>query len=381
MDEDGAAERSHRIDGGRELRISATSLRPHTTTSAPAARKPSAIPVRSPRSAGHHHDPAAEVERTRRGGEIECGHCCLPVSDWYCPDAVSDHAECVPAPPSAQRRVSQVAIRCRGRIRTTGAGHAHHNPSEGPRHCRSGHRPPSGQRPGRRRLVRPGCRGDRRRARPEQPGGDRPSRGSGGSCAGVDIKEIQVPGGRGPDRAPIGAVSVAFAAVYECEVPVIAAVHGFLPRRRGGNPWRQRWTSSWPPMTPRSGFSEVDRGCTRGGLTHPSRLVPQHLDALDGLHRSAGHRRRAAWATTAQCCRWCPPTPWSRRPTRWRRTLPPRVPPSSAGPRNPSTGSTPSTSRRATGSSRASPYELHVAGVADEQRAAFVEKRDAEPTA
>ena len=47
-----------------------------------------------------------------------------------------------------------------------------------------------------------------------------------GFCAGVDIKEIQARG----DDALIGAnrgCFAAFAAVYECEVPVIAAVHGF----------------------------------------------------------------------------------------------------------------------------------------------------------
>ncbi len=45
-----------------------------------------------------------------------------------------------------------------------------------------------------------------------------------GFCACVDIKEIQAKG----DAALIGAnrgCFAAFAAVYECEVPVIAAVH------------------------------------------------------------------------------------------------------------------------------------------------------------
>src|SRR5689334_14838233 len=48
-----------------------------------------------------------------------------------------------------------------------------------------------------------------------------------GFCAGVDIKEIQ----RSPGNdVLIGAnrgCYAAFAAVYECAVPVIAAVHGF----------------------------------------------------------------------------------------------------------------------------------------------------------
>ena len=46
-----------------------------------------------------------------------------------------------------------------------------------------------------------------------------------GFCAGVDIKELQA-----DPKAIIGVnrgCYAAFAAVYECEVPVIAAVHGF----------------------------------------------------------------------------------------------------------------------------------------------------------
>ena len=59
-----------------------------------------------------------------------------------------------------------------------------------------------------------------------------------GFNAGVDIKEIQAKG----QEALIGVnrgCFEAFAAVYECAVPVIAAVHGLLPRRRY-RPDRQR---------------------------------------------------------------------------------------------------------------------------------------------
>ncbi len=53
-----------------------------------------------------------------------------------------------------------------------------------------------------------------------------------GFNAGVDIKEMQADRGF---TALLGAnrgCFAAFAAVYECAVPVIAAVHGLLPRRR-----------------------------------------------------------------------------------------------------------------------------------------------------
>src|SRR6266567_7269519 len=50
-----------------------------------------------------------------------------------------------------------------------------------------------------------------------------------GFCAGVDIKEMQRPQ-EGGHEALLGANQgcfAAFAAVYDCAVPVIAAVHGF----------------------------------------------------------------------------------------------------------------------------------------------------------
>ena len=47
-----------------------------------------------------------------------------------------------------------------------------------------------------------------------------------GFCAGVDIKELQREG-KGALIAVNHACFAAFAAVYDCPVPVFAAVHGF----------------------------------------------------------------------------------------------------------------------------------------------------------
>ena len=62
-----------------------------------------------------------------------------------------------------------------------------------------------------------------------------------GFCAGVDIKEIQRAPGH---QALLGAsrgCSAAFAAVYDCPVPVIAAARGDQQRGRGvGQPDRRR---------------------------------------------------------------------------------------------------------------------------------------------
>src|SRR5947209_446356 len=48
-----------------------------------------------------------------------------------------------------------------------------------------------------------------------------------GFCAGVDIKEMQRTPGNEALLGANGGRAAAFAAVYDCAVPVIAAVHGF----------------------------------------------------------------------------------------------------------------------------------------------------------
>ena len=117
-----------------------------------------------------------------------------------------------------------------------------------------------------------------------------------GFCAGVDIKEIQAEG----DEALIGAnrgCFAAFAAVYDCEVPVIAAVHGFCLGGGIGLAGNADIVVASEDAT--FGLPEVDRGAL-GAATHLSRLVPQHRMRVDGLHGQAGHRRRAR-TTTARC--------------------------------------------------------------------------------
>ncbi|WP_128377739.1 enoyl-CoA hydratase family protein [Streptomyces cavernae] len=94
-----------------------------------------------------------------------------------------------------------------------------------------------------------------------------------GFNAGVDIKEIQA---RGHD-ALIGANQgcfEAFAAVYECEVPVVAAVHGFC--LGGGIGLVGNADAIVASDDATFGLPELDRGAL-GAATHLSRLVPQHL--------------------------------------------------------------------------------------------------------
>jgi len=95
-----------------------------------------------------------------------------------------------------------------------------------------------------------------------------------GFCAGVDIKEMQRTVGHG---ALIGAnrgCFAAFAAVYDCPVPVIAAVHGFCLGGGVGLVGNADIVVASDDAT--FGLPEVDRGAL-GAATHLARLVPQHL--------------------------------------------------------------------------------------------------------
>ncbi|MFI8325117.1 enoyl-CoA hydratase family protein [Streptomyces sp. NPDC085529] len=95
-----------------------------------------------------------------------------------------------------------------------------------------------------------------------------------GFNAGVDIKELQR--ATGPE-AIIGAnhgCAEAFSAVYACEVPVVAAVHGFC--LGGGIGLVGNADAIVASDDAAFGLPELDRGAL-GAATHLARLVPQHL--------------------------------------------------------------------------------------------------------
>ncbi|MEU7136360.1 enoyl-CoA hydratase family protein [Streptomyces sp. NPDC046261] len=95
-----------------------------------------------------------------------------------------------------------------------------------------------------------------------------------GFNAGVDIKELQRTPGH---QALLGAnhgCAEAFAAVYECAVPVVAAVHGFCLGGGIGLVGNADAVVASDDAT--FGLPELDRGAL-GAATHLARLVPQHL--------------------------------------------------------------------------------------------------------
>jgi enoyl-CoA hydratase/carnithine racemase len=99
-----------------------------------------------------------------------------------------------------------------------------------------------------------------------------------GFCAGVDIKEMQqTRTQQGGHEALLGASRgcyAAFAAVYDCPVPVIAAVHGFCLGGGVGLAGSADIVIAAQDAT--FGLPEVDRGAL-GAATHLARLVPQPL--------------------------------------------------------------------------------------------------------
>src|SRR5271170_4126580 len=193
-----------------------------------------------------------------------------------------------------------------------------------------------------------------------------------GFCAGVDIKEIQA---RGND-ALVGVnrgCAAAFSAVYDCEVPVIAAVHGFCLGGGIGLVGNADIVVASDDAT--FGLPEVDRGAL-GAATHLSRLVPQHRmrsmvytakpASAAELHGYGSVLRvipsdelvDAAYEVAADIA--------TKSPTIIRRA------------KESLNGIDPVDVRRSYRFEQGFTYELHVRGVADEQRAAFVEKRDAD---
>ncbi|MFE4454297.1 enoyl-CoA hydratase family protein [Streptomyces sp. NPDC056796] len=95
-----------------------------------------------------------------------------------------------------------------------------------------------------------------------------------GFNAGVDIKEMQRSAGH---EALLGAnhgCAEAFAAVYDCQVPVVAAVQGFC--LGGGIGLVGNADAVVASEDATFGLPELDRGAL-GAATHLARLVPQHL--------------------------------------------------------------------------------------------------------
>jgi enoyl-CoA hydratase len=110
-----------------------------------------------------------------------------------------------------------------------------------------------------------------------------------GFNAGVDIKEFQNEVGFQKLVGANRGCFAAFAAVYECPVPVLVAVQGFC--LGGGIGLAGNADIVIASDDARFGLPEVDRGAL-GAATHMSRLVP--------LHKARAMVYTAAWASAQE---------------------------------------------------------------------------------
>jgi enoyl-CoA hydratase/carnithine racemase len=196
--------------------------------------------------------------------------------------------------------------------------------------------------------------------------------GARGFCAGVDIKELSHAG----PEALIGvnrACFAAFAAVYECAVPVIAAVHGFC--LGGGIGLAGNADLIVASEDASFGLPEVDRGAL-GAATHLARMVPQHkLRAMvytgrrasaAELHQYGSVERVVERAGLRAAARELAAEIAAKSPTVMRAA------------KESLNGIDPVDVRKSYRFEQGFTYELHLSGVADEARRAFVEKRPAQ---
>jgi enoyl-CoA hydratase len=119
-----------------------------------------------------------------------------------------------------------------------------------------------------------------------------------GFCAGVDIKEMQRTASYDALLGANRGCAAAFAAVYDCAVPVIAAVHGFCLGGGVGIAGNADMIVAARGAT--FGLPEVDRGAL-GAATHLSRLVPQHrMRAMVYLAETATAEELCAYGSVYQ---------------------------------------------------------------------------------
>jgi len=194
-----------------------------------------------------------------------------------------------------------------------------------------------------------------------------------GFNAGVDIKEMQATEGY---AALIGAnrgCYAAFAAVYECAVPVIAAVNGFC---LGGGIGLVGNADIIVAATDATfGLPEVDRGAL-GAATHLARLVPQH--------RMRAMVYTSATATAAELHQFgsvlevVEPEGLRDAALRVAAKIAEKSPTVIRAAKESLNGIDPVDVKRSYRFEQGFTFELNLSGVSDEARDAFVDKRDAE---
>jgi enoyl-CoA hydratase len=192
-----------------------------------------------------------------------------------------------------------------------------------------------------------------------------------GFNAGVDIKEMQAAEGF---EALIGAnrgCYAAFAAVYECAVPVVAAVNGFCLGGGIGLVGNADVIVAADDAT--FGLPEVDRGAL-GAATHLARLVPQH--------KMRAMVYTSATATAAELHHYgsvlavVPPAELRDAAFAVANQIAAKSPAVIRAAKESLNGIDPIDVKRSYRFEQGFTFELNLSGVADEHRDAFVAKRE-----
>jgi enoyl-CoA hydratase len=192
-----------------------------------------------------------------------------------------------------------------------------------------------------------------------------------GFNAGVDIKEMQATEGF---DALVGAnrgCYAAFAAIYDCPVPVIAAVHGYCLGGGIGLVGNADVIVASEDAT--FGLPEVDRGAL-GAATHLSRLVPQHrMRAMVYTSATATAAELAAFGSVLRVV----PRGELRDAARDVATqIAAKSPTVIRAAKESLNGIDPWDVKRSYRFEQGFTFELNLSGVADEHRDAFVEGRE-----
>lgn len=197
-----------------------------------------------------------------------------------------------------------------------------------------------------------------------------------GFNAGVDIKEMQATEGF---DALVGAnrgCYAAFAAVYECAVPVIAAVHGFCLGGGIGLVGNADVIVASDDAT--FGLPEVDRGAL-GAATHLARLVPQHrMRAMVYTSATATAQELHEYGSVL---RVVPREQLRDAALEVAHAIAAKSPAVIRAAKESLNGIDPVDVKRSYRFEQGFTFELNLSGVADEHRDAFVEKRDTDTSA
>jgi enoyl-CoA hydratase len=193
-----------------------------------------------------------------------------------------------------------------------------------------------------------------------------------GFNAGVDIKEMQTTKGHDALLGANRGCYLAFKAVYECKVPVIAAVHGFCVG--GGIGLVGNADIILAVKGTKFGLPEVDRGAL-GAATHLARLVPplkaramvltcenaiaEDLHAWGSIYRLVNDQAELVAAAREVAA-----------------SLAKKLPKVVRTAKECLNAIDPVDVNRSYRFEQGFTFELNLAGVADEARDAFVEKRD-----